>query len=81
MPKYVNQIAMTATIAKPITSAAARPENPLPANGSPKTNSAITRSAAQRRPASLSVVPARCNRYNANGAAISNSVSTPSRIA
>ena len=34
-----------------------RPENPLAANGSPKTNSAITSSAADRLPASPSVVP------------------------
>jgi len=57
-PRYVSQIANTATIASPNASAAAIPENPLAANGSPNTNSAITSSAADRRPASPSVVPA-----------------------
>ena len=38
-------------------SAAANPENPLSANGSPNTKSAITNSAADRLPALPSVVP------------------------
>ena len=59
---YVNQIASTATTANPTISAAAIPEKPLSANGSPNTNSAITSSAADLRPASPRVVPERCSR-------------------
>jgi hypothetical protein len=56
-PSYVNQMASSATIANPNASAAAKPENPLAANGSPNTNSATTSSAADRLPGSPSVVP------------------------
>ena len=52
----LSEIALT-THGNPTASAAAKPENPLAANGSPKTNSAITSSAADRLPASPSVVP------------------------
>ena len=73
-------MASTATIANPKASAAAKPENPLAANGSPNTNSAITSSAAERLPASPIAVPVWCSRCSTNGAPVSSSVRTPSRI-